>query len=246
MEFQTNDKLRAYIQKIDDLAETLKIDILKNLPWLSPTLQSQAFAENQEIIRLGCRVWVRWINDVDRTFEPNIQFVQRKEDNIEGRRGIKFWQIMSSKANAYESSLSSSSNLQSINLMPYFAKMAPYGEIVFAVAGLLSDSSGKVQYVQNLILDDFSKLVNCFFEFIDEYKKEFALQFPDLITKPKENNNVGSVDGSGLSNLQTSTPVSSANVPQSITDFVSKNQNYIAGGIAIFLGYQILKSRNNA
>lgn len=176
-QFKSNDKLKAYIQKIDDLAKTLEIDIAKNLPWFTPVLNSEAFATSQEIVRLGCRVWVRWLNDVDRALESNKQFVEQKSDNNEGIKGQKFWKIIVGDINPFSAGNTSIS--ETVNLMPYFYKLAPYGTAVSAVVGQLTDTTGKQKYVQDTIIQDLTNLLQTFGEFWNEFKTEYYVQFPE-------------------------------------------------------------------
>ncbi len=222
--FNPSVNLKSYIAKIDDLATKLDFDINKNLAFLGG-LGNDDFFKNNDILRTGCRVWVRYLNNVDLDVQTNILFVKQEANNEHGIRGKRFWELISYVDNILGSAVPN----QSVDLMPYLAKFVPNGSAVIAIAGYLSDTSVKVKTVQDLIVVDINALLDCFKKFIDDFKAEYEFQNPvsKKVTEivPQNESNTGTGTGTG-------TPPKTG-TQSGILDIVTTNYQYII--LALFL-----------
>lgn len=196
--FNPTESTKAYIKKIDDVCEKLRYHTSNSTRFLSDIFDDNFF-ENTDILRTGCRVWVRYLNDVDLDVESNIKFVECKNDNEHGIRGIKFWDLL-----GQDNYLPINGNPpSSTDSLKYFSLFGDWGTILGKVLTILdTEGTSKEDYQRGYdqVKSEVQNIVQTFSDFLAEYKTQYNIQFPNTIQNGGLNNGGTGGSGSGSNN----------------------------------------------
>ena len=187
------DATKAYISKIDNLANNLLQNWMLNRQFVRNYF-GEEFEANQDTLRTGCRVWVRYLNDVDLDVDTNIKFVEQKQDNPNGIDGLKFWKLLSTPNNI--TGITPTTN-NGINFTPYLANLVPGGTALMQIVGIVGSDAGGDINRRDAIVKSVTDLLACFSEFTKDYQTELSKQFPDLAISQNGGSNNGGTGGSG-------------------------------------------------